>query len=49
MLQHLNNTVHNGLPIGCLNQIRWISKHFNPEFKKLRSQKVNIHFYSFLT
>lgn len=37
-LQNINNPVKNVLIGGCMAQIR--NKHYKPEFKKLRGQKV---------
>jgi len=40
-LQYLNSTIQNVLTVGCVSQTRQRSnKHYKPEFKKLRSQKV---------
>jgi len=40
-LQHFNCNAQNVLTIGCVGQTRCRSnKHYKPEFKKLRSQKV---------
>ncbi|KAF0773018.1 putative 39S ribosomal protein L45, mitochondrial [Aphis craccivora] len=44
-LQHLNCNVQNVLTIGCVGQTRCRSnKHYKPEFKKLRSQKVTTRY-----